>query len=467
MQNQLNKGLLFIFFILIFLSAYPYLHEKIPFLQKKFKQTESFSFLKTHLSKDDSKKEVIIIRNQIAFIENFQDEAALRAYMDSVDALKRYTGSQTGLIQFFQALMKTENNQNGTTRIAYFGDSMIEGDLITMSLRKWFQRDFGGRGIGFMPVTSITNGFRTNIKHEYSQEWLYSSLVKGNKTSFPFGISGEIFSVDSGTTSAKVTYSARNSAYLEDFPIIKLFYGKGDSTTIGNPANELVYNGEKFLLEEKSQLNTLLIQSTPVKKAEFEFSFNHAIPVYGISIESEKGVLLDNYSSRGSSGMPLSSINQSMIKSFNEEMDCDLVVLQFGLNVLSGKANYVWYKNGMKRVINHFKTAMPNASVLVVGVADKSSKNEEGNMETDVAVPLILDAQREAARESEVAFFDLYEAMGGKNSMIKWVEELEYANKDYTHFNFKGADMAASYIYTFLMEEYKIFKSQMQNENVQ
>ena len=34
---------------------------------------------------------------------------------------------------------------------------MIEGDLMSMTLRTMLQNKFGGRGIGFMPITSITN----------------------------------------------------------------------------------------------------------------------------------------------------------------------------------------------------------------------------------------------------------------------------------------------------------------------
>ena len=79
-------------------------------------------------------------------------------------------------------------------------------------------------------------------------------------------------------------------------------------------------------------------------------------------------------------------------------------------------------------------------------------------MSTNPSVPLIVEAQKEAARKSKVAFFNLYEAMGGRNSMVEWVEELQYANKDYVHFNHKGAKNAANLIHEFLINEYEEFK---------
>lgn len=458
MQNHLFKGFIFSLFVLVFLAGYPFLHENIPFLDSTFKQTESFDFFKSSLNKDESNREAIVAQNQITFIQNIQGEMSLKAYVDSIATLKKYTGSQQGLVIFFQSLLQTEKEKKGTTRIAYFGDSMIEGDLITKTVRKKFQQEFGGEGIGFMPITSITNEFRVNIKHEFSNNWKYNSLTKGNKTSFPFGISGEIFTSDSTESTFNVAYTAVNAPQLSQFPIVKLYYGKGDSLASYLPPNTLLYNEKTFELNENNLLNIIELEKSLVKKVQLAFSFNHNIPIYGVSMESSTGVILDNFSLRGNSGLNLTSINNSVLKAFDSEMNIDLIVLQFGLNVLSGKTNYVWYKSGMKRVITHLKNAIPNASILLVGVADKSSKNEKGNMETDIAVPLIIDAQREAARETEVAFFNLYEAMGGENSMVKWVEELEYANKDYTHFNFKGADLAGSLIHNFLIEEYEIFK---------
>jgi lysophospholipase L1-like esterase len=132
---------------------------------------------------------------------------------------------------------------------------------------------------------------------------------------------------------------------------------------------------------------------------------------------------------------------------------------------LSGKTNYIWYKKGMKRVVNHFKKSFPNTSILLVSVADKSTKTESGEMQTDPAIPLIVEMQRETALETEVAFFNLYEKMGGENSMVKWAEELGFANKDYTHFNQKGAEAAASLLYDFLIKEYTIFKTSTQKKN--
>ena len=38
--------------------------------------------------------------------------------------------------------------------------------------------------------------------------------------------------------------------------------------------------------------------------------------------------------------MPMTKISSNMLTSFNQEMNYDLIILQFGLNVISGKSNF-------------------------------------------------------------------------------------------------------------------------------
>lgn len=52
----------------------------------------------------------------------------------------------------------------------------------------------------------------------------------------------------------------------------------------------------------------------------------------------------------------------------------------------------------------------------------------------------MLQAQRKAALSNGAMFWDGYAAMGGKGSIIKWVNSNPpLATKDYTHFTYYGA----------------------------
>ncbi|MEZ4850538.1 MAG: hypothetical protein R3B93_18380 [Bacteroidia bacterium] len=120
---------------------------------------------------------------------------------------------------------------------------------------------------------------------------------------------------------------------------------------------------------------------------KFNFHIPSNLPVYGISFEDKNGVYVDNFSSRGNSGMNLIKIPSATLQAFDKNLKYDLVVLQFGLNVIMpGKTNYKFYERGMKRVVKHFQENMPNADILVVSVGDKST-SINGVRQTDPAVP--------------------------------------------------------------------------------
>ncbi len=56
-----------------------------------------------------------------------------------------YKGNNVNALAFFsEKLHQLKTTKKGKIRIAYFGDSMIEGDLLTQTLRKLLQKEFGG-----------------------------------------------------------------------------------------------------------------------------------------------------------------------------------------------------------------------------------------------------------------------------------------------------------------------------------
>jgi len=353
------------------------------------------------------------------------------------------------------ALYDVEKHDKGTCRIAYFGDSMIEGDLISMTLRNSYQEKYGGQGVGFVPIVSTTNKFRISIIHDYSKAWKTESLINMSNLDFPLGISGEYFLAETNGENNTVNYSTPNIKYINTFPSTKLFYGKAN---VKDSLNSLEFNETKFSLDGLSEVNAMILSDTPLKKADLNFKINNSLPIYGISFESNSGVLVDNFALRGNSGITMTSIQQNILNAFNDELDYDLIILQYGLNVANENTNFDWYRMRMGKVVEYFKQAFPKSSVLLISIPDMSKKNKEGEMQTLVSIPYIVEAQKNAAMQSGVSFFNLFNAMGGENSMVKWVEDLNFANKDYTHFNYKGSRNASNLIFSFLEKEYLKFK---------
>ncbi|MCK5457808.1 MAG: hypothetical protein KAI45_11830, partial [Melioribacteraceae bacterium] len=99
-------------------------------------------------------------------------------------------GNLEQLQYFFEAL---NNSKSSQVRIAHYGDSSLEGDLITAYLRNKFQQKFGGKGVGFLPITSVDINFRETTKIRFSDDWITASIIGNNPDNIPVGVSGKVF----------------------------------------------------------------------------------------------------------------------------------------------------------------------------------------------------------------------------------------------------------------------------------
>ncbi|MDP4844949.1 MAG: hypothetical protein NWR83_10820, partial [Salibacteraceae bacterium] len=78
----------------------------------------------------------------------------------------------------------------------------------------------------------------------------------------------------------------------------------------------------------------------------------------------------------------------------------------------------------------------------------------------------IRDALKKAAFRAKIGYWDMYEAMGGKNSMPSWVAaNPPLAGADYTHFTPRGAQIISEFFYKALIIEYETYNNQrLKNE---
>lgn len=459
MKNKLFESFLLLFSVVLIFSAFSFVDTERTLLGFNFKPIQLFSEV---IPKGLAKKKLPLVKAlNDTLVKHTQQQILLRS-SEPGSIIEYSKDSIGGLVCFFEALKKTQKGKK-KTRIAYFGDSMIEGDLITQDLRKMFQDSYGGEGVGFVPVTSIVAGFRQTILHTFSKNWSSYTLHDPVSEKHTLGISGYVFEpsyyvtaqTDSTNISAEfggswVRYSPVSQKRLDNFYDVRLFYGSCEG------ANYIAYNQQQRKLEGKAPVNELLLNDgAPIKSLSANFVCRSPVNIYGFSFESDSGVYVDNFSFRGNSGMPLTKIPQNILSGLNEYLDYDLVVLQYGVNVVNHNVkDYTWYENGMFSVVEHFKKCFPNASILIVSAGDKSLR-QNGVYTTDPAVPLVVNAQKNVAEKTNTSFWNLYDAMGGPNSMVKWVQgDTVLANKDYTHFNYRGARKVATMLYKHLTQKY-------------
>lgn len=373
------------------------------------------------------------------------------------ETFEDYKGYQY-LISFYEKLYQLEKNPQAKVRIAYYGDSMTDGDLIVQDIRMNYQERFGGNGVGFVSIISESSASRGSVKTLFSKNWKTQSYLNVKRPISPFGVNGHVFFANDKTNATWVQYEAGRNKFSTTLDNPTLFYGK--SSKKGNVSFIIGKDTLRKNLVPNNLVNTLRVTSGSIKAFKANFTQSDSIPIYGFNFDNGSGVHVDNFSQRGNSGLPISMFNASVMQAFNNNLKYDLIVLHYGTNVLNyGTKNYSWYQRGMTKTVNKIKESFPGVSILIVSTADKSTKYDL-EMKTDSAVVPLMKAQKRYALETESGFVNLYTLMGGDGSMVKWTDESPVrANKDYTHFNQRGAKAIGNLLYSQLNKGYEQYKA--------
>ena len=406
--------------------------------------------------------------------DNNTEEAEIKAIELKDTAVKLNTSIQyknatkSALCNFFNSLANI-NKEEKSIRILHYGDSQIEGDRISDYLRLKLQNLYGGEGpglISFMPVApSVVN------KISWSTNWDRYAVFAGKDKRVKhtnFGALAHItrfcgYAPLSDTTQyksawVKIVTSKNGGAKAGAYKKIKLFYGGAQAKThVELYENGSLNNSDSLVSGGNFNIKEFNLNQ-PALLHEFKFKGKDSPDFYGISLESGKGVMVDNFGLRGSSGTFFNQINFTQLKNFYDYLNTKLIILQFGGNALpyiktkEQADNFGLY---LKAQIATIKKLAPQASILVIGPADMSVK-EGADYVTHPQLENLRDAIKKTAFEYDCAFFDMYNCMGGYNSMLTWVEQ-GIGAKDYIHFSSGGARKIAVLLYASLINDYNGF----------
>ncbi len=361
--------------------------------------------------------------------------------------LEDWTEESKPLAPFFEALSK-RSSLNRPLRIAVLGDSFIEGDIFTSPLRKSLQAQFGGLGVGFMGLSSEIASFRKTIKH-YFKAWHDQSVL--TNAQIPHIISGHVYLAEDG---ARVTYRMPKGEVC--YTLATLYYSATETVPISIEVDDELKEitlpdtgGELMAFELYSGVERAKLSMTILSNAR-------ALTTYGLALEGKGGISLDNLSLRGASGLQLSAVNTPLSTSFAQERPYDLIVWEYGLNVVSAKRkSYTGYRKSMKIVLKHIRKFYPTTPILVLGVSDRDEKNSDNLHQNTLA---LLREQRRFAREEGLVFWSILDgvqALGG----IKKMTKKGLAAKDFTHVSAKGGELVAKQLFNALLLEYDYYEA--------
>ncbi|MCQ2124997.1 MAG: hypothetical protein MJZ25_12525 [Fibrobacter sp.] len=386
--------------------------------------------------------------------------------------------------RFFLHLQLAEMDSS-VVHIVHYGDSQLEEDRISATIREDLQSEFGGAGPGMMPpiltvpsqTTSHSNsGDLTRYilfgpKDEEADHGRYGPLaqfadLKGNavitirkrkerKDNFPH-VGGyntvKVLAANRGNLKAKLVYER---TFIEEIP------ADADSATKAKPPKKTVKKVEaEAPTVEKMKKLSVYTWKLPDTTSSAQIYLSGNTEIYAISADGKYGVAVDNVAMRGSSGTIFHRIDSELLAESYKAMNARLIIMEYGGNLVPGtnSGNIEWTKKIITRQIQAIQKANPDADILFIGPADMA-KQVDGQWKTYPALALTIKTLRQVALDNGLAYWDMHRVMGGNGSMMKWVKrEPALGFTDHIHFTRRGAAYMGDLFCAALRMHYDFFK---------
>ena len=379
-----------------------------------------------------------------------------------------YPNGDPGMLRPALAALNNASKGARPVRVLHYGDSQLEGDRITSYLRNKFQLKWGGGGTGLVPIIDVGPSF--SVDREPSENWKRYSVMERQKPALGHERFGALWSfcrytpamadsliVDSMVAEGSIVFRKVKRAYgrSQQYSRCRVFFGHNKRPV----TLELSVDGgvpESKEYEATTGLRIADFSLGSPSSVKLTFKGADSPEVYGVSFESANGVVVDNIAARGAGGTELRKLDKGLLRTMYDALDVKLLILQYGGNAIphiESAAEADEYGSWVASQIITLKKLCPDAPVLFIGPSDMSIKDGT----TWVTRPWVEEtnaALKKHALANGAAYFDLYTAMGGRNSMVSWVEaDPPLAAPDYTHFSPQGASKMAELFCTALFND--------------
>jgi alginate O-acetyltransferase complex protein AlgI len=346
-------------------------------------------------------------------------------------------------------------------RILFYGDSQLEGDRLTSLLRRELRKHGGGTGPGlFSPLMPVM--YTQSFVVRSSSNWTRYTLLDYRSGILPHNAFAPLLAlcrftppVDTLTTmtyaSVRITPVPGADESVTKYDRLRLFYGNNYDTvlvTVRSGGNLI----DIVMLQKGIGMMEYSVSLPSVSDLTVEFTGRNSPDIYAFSIESDKGIIVDNIPVRGSAGLEFVMTDSRGFEKCFERLKPDMIFLQFGLNVVRNvRSEYHYYEEGLVRQIEYLKKASGDVPIVMVGVTDMAERSQD-TVRPFMNIRAIRDAQKNATARTGAIFWDAWQSMGGTGSITKWLDySPPLSAKDLTHLSNAGADTLALRIYTDLL----------------
>jgi lysophospholipase L1-like esterase len=358
------------------------------------------------------------------------------------------------LSDFYEKLYRLRKGENIQVRVIHLGDSHIQADFLSSTIRQNFHRDFGngGRGLIFPGRVARTNE-PSNIFTSSGSLWQVKRMVFPDQP-LPIGIGG----ITLRTVQPNATLAIRvlDSPPLNySFNKITLFFKKDVSSfnvVIKDSVNEDVAFIGPYTFEPFANTSTVLL---PFRTHQVTFQMlsstaaQNQATLFGINLENGKpGVV---YHAIGVNGAKFKHyLAAELFVDQTAALAPDLLILSLGTNEALDYPYFdPQFANQMDSLIQRLRAKNPNAKILLTTPSDSYRRKTRRNP----GVEFIRNKIKNYADLHNLAYWDLYQAGGGKHSADLW-KKSRLMRYDGIHFTANGYVLQGNLLYEALMKGY-------------
>lgn len=347
-------------------------------------------------------------------------------------------------------------------RIIHFGASKIEGDRITSYIRNRLQVIYGGTGPGYFPIKMPYP--QKSIDLQISENWDRYALFNGEhrrtKHLLPTNQYGLYANVcrftpiaDTDTINIKKAFFEIKPSYnffkrLRQYSVMGIHYGNCKTpTAISVYENGKLIKQDSLKSDGKYHNYKVKFARTP-NQIRVEFSSRISPDFYGITLDGNSGVFMDNVPTRGDSGLHFTKL-QNTFDAMSRELQPDIFFFEFGGNLIPSLKTEDQVRSSVKRIINNIEWVRrrnPNALCVLIGPSDMLRPDTQVSYSI---IPTLVAEMKKQALHKGIAFWSMYEAMGGENSMKVWFDK-GFGSTDFIHFTQSGTDKISELLYNEL-----------------
>jgi GDSL-like Lipase/Acylhydrolase family len=387
------------------------------------------------------------------------DSLAYKQYSFINEKINKIENDSTSMSSFYEKLSRLQSTKKGRVNIAHIGDSHIQADHFSGMIRQKLQLKFGNAGRGLIfPYKVARSNEPASYKTASTSKWDAKRNVFYDNP-LPIGVSG--FTIESADSCSEINLTVKDQGRLGySFTDFTLFHDKGVSNYDIIVCDES--HCEKGTMRSSDKSYTPFVSEIkfdkPVRQIILEnkvtdTAIQKSTRIYGMLLENDSSGIL--YNMIGVNGAEYR--HYIMSKYFMEQLsylNSNLIILSLGTNEAFytnfDKNNFY---NNIDTLVTSIKVANPKAAILLTTPGDSFRKARKGRMKNpDMKIARLTIVNYCLAHN--LAYWDLYEIMGGYGSMAKWFTA-KLAAKDRVHFNGRGYQIQGKLFYNALMDGYQ------------